>query len=43
MSIQKITTIEDQNMGEIHLYKEGIFWKAYQAVGLPFYAGGKSV
>jgi hypothetical protein len=30
MSIQEITTIEDQNTGEIHLHKEGMFWKAYQ-------------
>jgi hypothetical protein len=30
MSIQKIITIEDRNTGEIHLHKEGIFWKAYQ-------------
>jgi len=30
MSIQEITTIEDQNTGEIRLHKEGIFWKAYQ-------------
>jgi len=30
MSIQEIINIEDRNKGEIHLYKEGIFWKAYQ-------------
>jgi hypothetical protein len=30
MSIHEIVTIEDQNTGEIHLHKEGIFWKAYQ-------------
>jgi hypothetical protein len=30
MSIQEITTIEDRNTGEVHLYKEGIFWKTYQ-------------
>lgn len=30
MSIQEITTQEDCNTGEIHLHKEGIFWKAYQ-------------
>jgi hypothetical protein len=30
MSIHEIITIEDRNTGEIHLHKEGIFWKAYQ-------------
>lgn len=30
MSIQEIVNIEDQNTGEIHLHKEGLFWKAYQ-------------
>jgi len=30
MSIQEIVTNEDQNTGEIHLHKKGIFWKAYQ-------------
>jgi hypothetical protein len=30
MSIQEITTQEDCNTGEIHLHKEGVFWKAYQ-------------
>jgi len=30
MSIHEIITNENQNTGEIHLHKEGIFWKAYQ-------------
>lgn len=30
MSIHEIVTIEDRNTGEIHLHKEGLFWKAYQ-------------
>jgi hypothetical protein len=29
-SIQEIIYIEDRNKGEIHLHKEGPFWKAYQ-------------
>lgn len=30
MSIHEIVSIEDRNTGEIHLHKEGLFWKAYQ-------------
>ena len=30
MSIQEITDIEEKNEDCIFLYKEGIFWKAYQ-------------
>jgi len=30
MSIREMLTIEDQNTDEIHLYKGGVFWKAYQ-------------
>ena len=30
MSIQEIIDIEEKNEDSIYLYKEGVFWKAYQ-------------
>jgi len=30
MKMTDILTFEFGNKGEIHLYKEGLFWKAYQ-------------
>jgi anaerobic ribonucleoside-triphosphate reductase len=30
MNIQEIIDIENHNNGEIHLHKEGFFWKAFQ-------------
>lgn len=30
MKTSDILTLELANKGEIHLYKEGVFWKAYQ-------------
>ena len=37
MHYQEITNKEAANSGEINLYLEGIFWKAYQQVSLSFY------